>query len=159
MQTVTIYTDGACSGNPGSGGYGVVLISTNERKELAGGFRLTTSNRMEIMAAIVALQSVESSSVVHLYSDSKYLVDAIAFGWAKKWKANGWRRNQKERALNPDLWQQLLDLCSLHQVKFFWLPRESNPEHYCCDQLARSAACRYDLPADTVYEKQIAAQA
>ena len=92
-NAVTIYTDGACLGNPGPGGYGVVLLNQQQRQELSGGYRLTTNNRMEMMAAIIGLEALESSSLVTLYSDSQYLVDAVTTGWAKRWQANNWRRN------------------------------------------------------------------
>lgn len=99
---VTIYTDGACSGNPGPGGYGVVLLSGKHRKELSGGFRLTTNNRMEMMAAIVGLQTLKARCIVTLYSDSQYMVDGIRKGWARQWRLNGWRRSNKEIAMNAD---------------------------------------------------------
>ncbi|MDO8672910.1 MAG: RNase H family protein, partial [Dehalococcoidia bacterium] len=100
-KQVTIYTDGACIGNPGPGGYGVVLHQGSERKELSGGYRRTTNNRMEILAAIVGLESLKGSCSVTLYSDSQYLVRAFDEGWARRWRANGWKRNNKDAALNP----------------------------------------------------------
>lgn len=140
-EGAVIYTDGACLNNPGPGGYGVVLLQGNQRKELSGGFRLTTNNRMEIMAAIVGLEALESKSVVTLYSDSKYLVDSITLGWAKRWRSNGWMRNAKERALNPDLWERLLNLCSQHEVEFRWVKgHASNKENNRCDLLSVQAA-------------------
>ena len=152
-KEVIIYTDGACLGNPGSGGYGVVLLYSQHRKELSGGFRLTTNNRMEIMAAIVGLLALKTQCYVTLYTDSKYLVDAVMKGWAKRWQANGWKRNQKEKAKNPDLWQQLLDLCAQHEVKFVWVKGHAgNRENEYCDQLAVKAAQQKDLPADPGYE-------
>ena len=108
---VTIHTDGACIGNPGRGGYGVVLQFGEQRKELSGGYRLTTNNRMELMGPIKALQTLEQSYIVILYSDSRYVVDAIEKGWVERWRAKGWMRNKKDRAVNPDLWERLLDLC------------------------------------------------
>jgi ribonuclease HI len=156
LKEVIIYTDGACTGNPGPGGYGVVLLADRHRKELSGGYRLTTNNRMEMMAAIVALQSLKHQCLVILHTDSKYLVDAIVQGWAKKWQKNGWMRNKKEAAKNPDLWQQLLDLCSKHQVKFVWVRGHSGiAENECCDRLAVKAAHQPSLPADLGYEKSI----
>ncbi len=152
-KEVIIYTDGACLGNPGSGGYGVVLLYSQHRKELSGGFRLTTNNRMEIMAAIVGLLALKTKCYVTLYTDSKYLVDAVMKGWAKRWQANGWKRNQKEKAKNPDLWQQLLDLCAQHEVKFVWVKGHAgNRENEYCDRLAVKAAQQKDLPTDPGYE-------
>jgi ribonuclease HI len=153
---VTIYTDGASSGNPGPGGYGVVLLSGNHRKELSGGFRLTTNNRMEIMAAIVGLQALKKRSRVTIYSDSQYLVDAIQKGWAKQWRLNRWRRSNKEPAMNSDLWEQLLDLCNRHEVAFAWVQSHAgNPENERCDELAVKASQQKDLPPDIGYEKSV----
>lgn len=151
-QQVIIYTDGACLGNPGQGGYGVVLLYESYRKELSGGFRLTTNNRMEITAAIVALASLKRSCPVTLYSDSQYLVNAMTKGWVEKWRANGWMRNKREKALNPDLWEQLLALCRRHKVAFAWVRgHDDNPENERCDLLAREAANGQDLPPDIGY--------
>ena len=155
MKKVKIYTDGACSGNPGKGGYGVLLMYNEHRKELSGGYRLTTNNRMEMMAAIVGLETLTMQSNVTLYTDSRYLVDAITKGWAKKWRANGWQRNQKEAAKNPDLWQKLLDLCEEHEVEFVWVKGHSgHPENEHCDRLAVAASQQLELPIDQVYEQQ-----
>lgn len=152
-----IYTDGACLGNPGPGGYGVILRAGPYRKELSGGFRHTTNNRMEMMAAIVALQNLRKSSKVTLYTDSRYLVDAIMKGWAQKWRANGWRRSAKAKALNPDLWAQLLKICELHQVAFVWVKGHAgHPENERCDQLAQLAAQQPNLPIDTTFEALVA---
>ncbi|ACK68294.1 Ribonuclease H [Rippkaea orientalis PCC 8801] len=154
-KKVLIYTDGACSGNPGSGGYGTVLIYNNHRKELSGGFRLTTNNRMEMMAAIVGLETLTIKCAVTLYTDSRYLVDAITKGWAKKWKANGWKRNAKENAKNPDLWEKLLDLCSQHEVDFVWVKGHAgHQENEYCDRLAVRASQQTNLPSDEVYENK-----
>jgi len=151
-KNVVVYTDGACMGNPGPGGYGVVLLYDHHRKELSGGFRRTTNNRMEMMAAIVGLQALNQPCEVTLHSDSKYLVDAMAQGWAKKWQANGWKRNKKDYAKNPDLWQQLLDLCNHHQVTFRWVKGHAgHPENERCDELAVAAAQAADLPVDGGY--------
>jgi ribonuclease HI len=153
QRNVVIYTDGACTGNPGPGGYGVVMLYNQHRKELSGGFRLTTNNRMEMMAAIAALQALNQPCEVVLHSDSKYLVDAMSKGWALKWRANGWKRNRTESAKNPDLWQQLLDLCAHHQVDFRWVRGHAgNRENERCDQLAVAAAKLPDLPIDQGYE-------
>ena len=154
MKSVTIYTDGACSGNPGPGGYGTVLIYRDFRKELSGGFRRTTNNRMEMMAAIVGLKLLKQACQVTLYSDSKYIVDAMRQGWAKRWKAKGWWRNKKERAKNPDLWEELLQLSDFHQVEFVWVKGHAgNKENECCDRLAVAASKQSDLPADEIFER------
>lgn len=150
---VIIYTDGACSGNPGPGGYGVVLLAGKHRKELSGGFRLTTNNRMEMMAAIVGLRALKGRCNVTLHSDSQYMVDGIRKGWAKQWRSNGWRRSNKEIALNTDLWEQLLELCNQHEVEFNWVQSHAgNPENERCDELAVTASKGRDLPPDTGYE-------
>ena len=150
---VTIYTDGACIGNPGPGGYGAVLLSGEHRKELSGGFANTTNNRMEILAAVVGLESLKKPSAVTIYSDSRYLVDAIEKGWALKWQANGWMRNKKERAVNPDLWERLLDLTKQHDVAFRWVRGHAgNKENERCDKLAVAAAKGRNLPADSGYK-------
>lgn len=151
-KKVIIYTDGACLGNPGPGGYGVVLLYGDHRREISGGFRLTTNNRMEIMAAIVGLGALKGPCSVTLYSDSQYLVDAMMKGWAARWRANGWRRNKRERAVNPDLWERLLDLSSRHRVEFVWVRGHSgNHENERCDRLSRQAAGLPGLPEDTGY--------
>lgn len=151
-NTIIIYTDGACTGNPGKGGYGAVIIDGDRRKEISDGYKLTTNNRMEMMGAIAALESLPSNSKVKLHSDSKYIVDAVVKGWAKKWQANGWRRNKKEMAKNPDLWQELLDLCKIHDVEFVWVKGHAGiPENERCDQLAVAAAHGRDLQPDEGY--------
>jgi len=135
-----MYTDGACSGNPGPGGYGVVLLHNNHRKELSGADPQTTNNRMEMLAAIIGLEALNQSCKVDIYSDSKYLVEAIQKGWAIRWKQNNWMRNKKDPALNPDLWERLLNLLSKHQVNFHWVKGHAgNPENERCDVLARAA--------------------
>jgi ribonuclease HI len=154
LKHVTLYTDGACIGNPGPGGYGVVLLYEGQRKELSGGFRLTTNNRMEIMAAIVGLQTLKSRCAVTLYSDSRYLVESMTQGWAKQWQANHWRRGKRGKALNSDVWEQLLDLCDQHEVEFVWVQGHAgHRENERCDQLSMQAAQRKDLPTDTAYEE------
>ena len=120
-MNVTIYTDGACSGNPGPGGYGAILMYGSHKKELSGGDANTTNNRMELMGVITALKALNRPCQVDLYTDSQYVVNAIEKGWAKKWQSNGWMRNKKDKALNPDLWQTLLDLLEVHQVTFHWV--------------------------------------
>jgi ribonuclease HI len=151
--TIIIYTDGACTGNPGKGGYGAVIIDGDRREELSAGYKLTTNNRMEMMGAIAALESLKSNAKVKLHSDSKYLVDAIVKGWAKKWQANGWRRNAKEMAKNPDLWQELLDLCKIHDVEFVWVKAHAGiAENERCDRLAVAAAHGNNLITDLGYQ-------
>jgi len=154
LKHVTVYTDGACIGNPGPGGYGVVLLYQDHRRELSGGFRRTTNNRMEIMAAIVGLEALKEKCKIKLYSDSAYLVKAMSEGWAERWRAHGWMRNKKERALNPDLWERLLQLCEYHEVEFTWIKGHAvNSENVRCDELAMQAAQQPDLPVDDGYEK------
>ncbi|MEM8778000.1 MAG: ribonuclease HI [Cyanobacteria bacterium P01_G01_bin.49] len=154
-KKVLIYTDGACSGNPGQGGYGTLLIYNEHRKELSGGFRLTTNNRMEMMAAIVGLEALTMKCAVTLYTDSRYLVDAMTKGWAKKWQANHWKRNKKESAKNPDLWQKLLELCHQHDVEFVWVKGHAgHPENEYCDRLAVRASQQEELLIDQTYEQQ-----
>ena len=136
-KQVEIFTDGACSGNPGPGGYGVVLRYKGVSKELSGGEEQTTNNRMELTAVITGLSALKEPCAVTLYSDSKYIIDAIQKGWAKKWRANGWMRNAKDLALNPDLWEKLLDLLEKHEVTFVWVKGHAgHPENERCDQLA-----------------------
>jgi ribonuclease HI len=156
FKEVTIYTDGACMGNPGAGGYGAVLIYGEHRKEISGGYQLTTNNRMEMMAAIAALKTLKTQCSVILRSDSKYLVDAMTQGWAKRWQANGWKRNNKEKAKNPDLWQELLDLCQQHQVNFVWVKGHAGiAENERCDRLAVTAASQPNLPPDPGYNSLV----
>jgi ribonuclease HI len=153
-KKVTIYTDGACLGNPGPGGYGVVLLYGGHRKELSGGFRLTTNNRMELLAVIVGLRSLKERCSVTVYSDSQYVVNAIEKGWAARWRANGWKRNKKEKAINRDLWRQLLDLCDMHEVKMVWVRGHSGvEENERADVLSVTAAKQKNLPVDEGYER------
>ena len=150
---VIIYTDGACSGNPGPGGYGVILSYNGQQTELSQGFRWTTNNRMEILAAIVGLEAIDTPAYVQIYSDSKYLVDAMEKGWAKRWKANDWMRNKKELASNIDLWKRMLQLCHHHQVAFFWVKGHAGHEwNERCDQLAREALATSQLLTDDGYQ-------
>ncbi|MCQ4937128.1 ribonuclease HI [Anaerotignum propionicum] len=153
MKSIVIYTDGACSGNPGAGGYGVVMLYGTARKELSGGYRKTTNNRMEVLAVIKGLEALKEPCAVKLYSDSKYVVDAIEKGWAKKWRSQGWMRNNKEKASNVDLWERLLALLEIHQVSFIWVKGHAdNPENERCDQLARAAIQKNTLENDENYE-------
>ncbi|ADH87326.1 ribonuclease HI [Desulfurivibrio alkaliphilus] len=157
---VTIYTDGGVQGNPGPGGYGVVQLYNGESRELAGGFRLTTNNRMELMACIVALSELEHrDKPVRLYSDSSYVVNGINKGWAVNWRRRGWRKSDGQPALNRDLWGQLLDLLAERQVEFYWVRGHAgNHFNERCDQLAVASARRPGLPVDVEYEKTITAR-
>ena len=141
MKHVDIYTDGACRGNPGKGGWGAILVYGSLEKELSGGEPLTTNNRMELLAAIEALSALKEPCEVTLTSDSKYLVDAIEKGWAISWRARGWRRADKSPALNPDLWERLLDLLEKHKVTFIWVKGHvGHPYNERCDKLATTFA-------------------
>ncbi len=152
LQTVTIHTDGSCIGNPGPGGYGVVLDYNGRRQQFSAGYALTTNNRMELLAAIVGLEALNRPCKVVLHSDSRYVVDAISKGWATRWRSNGWMRNKKEAAVNPDLWQRLLDVCERQAVEFRWVRGHSgNPDNELCDQLANAAARETGLPDDPGY--------
>jgi ribonuclease HI len=149
MKHITLYSDGACSGNPGPGGYGVILDYNGNEKELCGGFRNTTNNRMELIGVIKGLESLKEPCRVTVVSDSRYVVDAIEKGWAAKWRGNGWKRNKKEKAMNPDLWQRLLDLCAIHTVNFEWVNGHAgHPQNERCDLLAVEAARMPGLPED-----------
>ncbi len=137
MKTVTIYTDGACSGNPGPGGWGAILIYGRHKRELSGGEAQTTNNRMELTAVISALELLKEPCAVELYSDSKYVIDALEKGWAASWQAHGWRKGDKKPALNPDLWERLLELCRTHQVNTHWVKGHAENEfNNRCDELA-----------------------
>jgi len=148
-----IYTDGACEPNPGTGGYGVVLLSENKRKEFSGGFRLTTNNRMEIFAAVVGLEDLKYPCKVTIYSDSQYLVSAMTEGWVEKWKSRNWWRTNKEQAVNVDLWEKLSTLCEMHEVTFVWVKgHNGNLENERCDKLSYAALRQKDLPPNELYE-------
>ena len=154
MKEVIIYTDGGAKGNPGPGGWGAVLMyGEAHRKEMSGGFKLTTNNRMELTAAIEALAVLNQPCKVTLHSDSKYVVDGMSKGWAKRWRSNGWKRNKKEMAQNPDLWGRLLDEAARHQVRFQWVKGHAGiEENERCDELAVTAADQPGLPADPGYK-------
>lgn len=155
LKNVTLYTDGGCSMNPGPGGYGTILNYKGHVKELSGGFRLTTNNRMEIMAVIVGLEDLNQRCTVVVYSDSQYVVNAIMKGWAKRWKVNKWKRNKNDKAINVDLWIRLLDLCEHHNVDFKWVKGHAGNElNEQCDILAKNAFSMDDLPIDEGYEKK-----
>ncbi len=148
MQTVTIYTDGACSGNPGPGGWGAILQYKGVEKELSGGEAETTNNRMELTAVISALQCLKKSCVVELYSDSKYVIDALSLGWADSWRAKGWRKADKKPALNPDLWETLLSLVAKHDVHYHWVKGHAENEYNNrCDALAVAESKKFS-PAE-----------
>ena len=141
MKTVTIYTDGACSGNPGPGGWGAILRYRDTEKELSGGAAETTNNRMELTAVIEALRLLREPCIVELYSDSKYVIDALSKGWARGWKARGWVKSDKKPALNPDLWAELLELCDTHEVRCHWLKGHAENEfNNRCHELAVAAS-------------------
>jgi ribonuclease HI len=149
MKKVEIYTDGACSGNPGPGGYGTILKYNGIEKELSAGYKKTTNNRMELLAVISGLEALNERCEVDIYSDSKYVVDAITKGWAQRWQQNHWMRNKKDAALNPDLWQRLLDLLKKHRVTMHWVKGHAgHPENERCDRLAVEASQGTDLLTD-----------
>ena len=137
MKHVIIHTDGACSGNPGPGGWAAILKYGRHERELSGGERQTTNNRMELTAAIKALEALTEPCRVTLYSDSSYLVNGMTKGWAESWQKNGWRKSDKKPALNPDLWERLLELCQIHKVEFVWIRGHDGDEYNeRCDRLA-----------------------
>ena len=137
MKQVIVYTDGACSGNPGPGGWGAVLLYGEHKKEISGGEPRTTNNRMELTAVIEALKLLKQPCAVELYSDSKYVIDALEKGWAKGWKKRGWVKSDRKPALNPDVWEVLLELTQVHQLKYHWVKgHASNPLNNRCDEMA-----------------------
>lgn len=141
MKHVDVYTDGACRGNPGRGGWGAVLVYRGVEKELSGGEAMTTNNRMELSAVIAALSALREPCEITLTSDSKYVVDAVTKGWAKSWQARGWVKPDKSPALNPDLWEKLLRLLDYHQVTFVWVKGHAgHPYNERCDKLATAYA-------------------
>ena len=147
MKEVELFTDGACSGNPGAGGWGAILRYKGKEKELSGGEKQTTNNRMELIAVIEGLKALKEPCQVHLVSDSQYVCNALKLGWAKKWRQNGWMRNKKEPALNPELWERLLELCEQHSVKVNWVKGHAgHPENERCDRLAVAAREARPLP-------------
>ncbi len=137
MKTVTLYTDGACSGNPGPGGWGAILAYREHEREMSGGEKNTTNNRMELLAVIRGLQALKEPCVVELYSDSKYVIDGLQKGWAASWQKRGWIKSDKKPALNPDLWEQLLALTAVHEMHYHWIKGHAeNPKNNRCDELA-----------------------
>jgi ribonuclease HI len=149
MKKIIVYTDGACSGNPGPGGFGAILMYDSREKELSGGFRNTTNNRMELMGAIAALETLKEPCDVTIVTDSQYLVNAVEKGWVYAWKENGWRKKDKKMALNIDLWERLLVSLSKHTVTFHWIRGHTgHVENERCDALAVAASLAPDLPED-----------
>ena len=137
MKHVDIFTDGACSGNPGAGGWGAILRFGSAEKELSGGEKETTNNRMELTAVIMGLSALKEPCEVKLVTDSKYVADGITKGWAESWQKNGWRKADKKPALNPDLWEKLLELIKIHKVEINWVKGHAgHPENERCDRLA-----------------------
>lgn len=154
MKKVRLYTDGACSGNPGKGGYGAILKYNGAEKEFFAGFRLTTNNRMELLAAIIGLEALKEPCEVELYSDSKYLVDAVSKGWVYSWQKKGWKKADGKPALNVDLWKRLLRLMSVHSVTYIWVKGHAgHPENERCDRLATAAYNNENLGEDENYMK------
>ena len=140
MKTVTIYTDGACSGNPGPGGWGAVLRYGEYEREMSGGEGSTTNNRMELTGVITALEALREPCIVELYSDSKYVVDALSKGWAVSWRKRGWIKADKKPALNADLWEKLLSLAEMHELRCHWVRGHAENEYNNrCDRLAVAA--------------------
>ena len=137
MKTVTIYTDGACSGNPGPGGWGAILSYNGIEKEMSGGEKQTTNNRMELTGVISALSALKEPCIVELWSDSKYVIDALEKGWAQGWRKRGWVKSDKKPALNPDLWERLLDLTEKHEMHYHWVKGHAdNEKNNRCDEMA-----------------------
>ena len=137
LKQITIYTDGACSGNPGPGGWAAILIFREQMLELAGYEPHTTNNRMELTAVISALRALKEPCAVELYSDSRYVIDALSKGWAYGWRKKGWIKSDKKPALNPDLWGELLDLCAVHEMSYHWVKGHAENEYNNrCDALA-----------------------
>lgn len=141
MQTVTIYSDGACLGNPGRGGYGTVLLFGDHRKELSQGYRRTTNNRMELLGAIVGLEAITRPCAIELYSDSTYVVHAMTKGWLQGWQKRGWKTSSRQAVKNRDLWERLARAVEGHEIRWHWVKGHSgDPENERCDELAVAAA-------------------
>ena len=145
MKTVFIYTDGACRNNPGRGGWGAILRFGSIEKELSGGEPMTTNNRMELSAVIAALSALKEPCIVNLTTDSQYVVNAIEKGWLEAWRKNGWRKSDKSRVLNVDLWEQLVALLEIHNVSFIWVKgHNGHPYNERCDALATAFADTFE---------------
>lgn len=146
MKTVTIYTDGACSGNPGPGGWGAILRYMGKEKVMSGGEKETTNNRMELSGVIAALSALKEPCTVELYSDSKYVIDALSKGWAESWRKKGWIKSDKKPALNPDLWEKLLNEAAKHELHCHWVKGHAENEYNNrCDALAVAERDKYAL--------------
>ena len=144
MKQVTVYTDGACSGNPGPGGWGAILLYGAHRRELSGGEASTTNNRMELTAVIRALSLLKEPCAVDLWSDSKYVIDGLSKGWARSWQARGWVKSDKKPALNPDLWEELLQLEGIHTLRCHWVKGHAENEfNNRCDEMAVAESRRF----------------
>ena len=153
MKRVIIHTDGACKGNPGPGAYGAVLVSGKHRKELAAGYRLTTNNRMELRAAICALEFLSEPCEVELHSDSKYLVQAITAKWLDGWQRRGWKTSDKQPVKNQDLWELLLVAMAPHQIRWLWVKGHAgHAENERCDELANLAVTAHPLLEDAGFQ-------
>ncbi len=145
MKHVDIYTDGACRGNPGKGGFGAILVYEGHEKELSGGEPMTTNNRMELMAAICAMEALKEPCEITLTSDSKYLTDAINKGWLSSWKKNGWKKADKSKVLNVELWERIDKLLAIHTVTFVWVKgHDGHPYNERCDALATAFADSFE---------------
>lgn len=154
IKHVNIYTDGCSLGNPGPGGYGIIIEYKGVKKEFSQGFRLTTNNRMELSAVVEALSMLKERCSVHVYTDSQYVVNGINKGWARRWREKGWMRNRTDRAENPDLWGRLLDAVDRHDVKFFWVRGHAgHVENEQCDKLSKLSAMGTGLPEDSGYNR------
>ncbi len=153
-HVVYAFTDGGAIGNPGPGGFGAILRYQGHERELSAGYRHTTNNRMELLGAIAALESLKRSCTIVLTTDSRYVVDGIHKGWAQRWKANGWMRNKKDKAINPDLWDRLLHAMDRHDVTFRWIKGHAgHAENERCDKLVQKAARCTDQAIDVEYER------
>lgn len=157
IPKIELYSDGGAEPNPGQGGFGVIMTYKGIKKEFSQGFRLTTNNRMELMGVIYGLERLKTKSIVNVYSDSRYVIDGITKGWAKKWRSNNWYRTKTEKAINCDLWERLLVLISNQQeVKFNWIRGHvGHPENERCDELANLALTSESLIEDTIYEENL----
>ncbi len=153
QKKINLYTDGSCLKNPGKGGYGAILEYNDTRKEISQGYLLTTNNRMELRAVICALNTIKEPCIVDVYTDSKYVADAIRQNWLKNWQKNGWKTAAKKDVKNKDLWIELHKELSIHTVTFHWLKGHAgHPENERCDELARNAAHGTELIEDIGYE-------
>ena len=145
MKFVEIFTDGACSGNPGAGGFGAILRCEGREKELSGGDAHTTNNRMELLGVITALEALKFPCKVRITTDSKYVSDGISKGWAKSWRSRGWKKSDGSKALNPDLWEELLNLCDRHTISYVWVKGHAgHPYNERCDSMAQAESGKYE---------------